>query len=343
MTRGVRSVESVRIRCTLMPARRHHVAAAIPVAVVLVLGSCASSSGTHGAGAAAAPANGRSPAARATTTVTATPTNFPVTRITERFVDRSRGTVDPDHARSAPTRTLATDIYIPAGDGPFPLILHAHGAGGDARKFTVLAGAWARHGYVVAVPTFPLTSDTSGGSVVVGDYVNQPRDLHFILDQVRHMAATRNTALTGKIDTHHIGVSGLSLGGATAYGIGFSVCCRDPRIAAVIIMSGIKLPFGDGAYVFDKPVLIFHGTAAPRIPYSTASSAYAAAASPKYFVTLQGAGHAPQYEDTPDPHDSVVTAVTLDFWDAYLRTRHASATRMLRDAEQPPLSSIRAG
>lgn len=324
-----------------MPARRRHVAAAIPVAVVLVLGSCASSSGTRHAGVAATPTRARTPAVSATTT--APPTNLVVTRITERFVDRSRGTVDPDHARSAPTRTLTTDIYIPAGEGPFPLILHAHGAGGDARKFTVLAGAWARHGYVVAVPTFPLTSDTTGGSVVVGDYVNQPRDLQFILDQVLHLAATPNTALTGKIDTHHIGVSGLSLGGATAYGMGFSACCRDRRIAAVIIMSGIKLPFGNGAFVFDKPVLIFHGTEDPTIPYSTASTAYASAASPKYFVTLVGAGHAPQYEDTPDPHDSVVTAVTLDFWDAYLRTRHGSATRLLRDADQPPLSSIRAG
>lgn len=158
-----------------------------------------------------------------------------------------------------------------------------------------------------------------------------------------HLAATPNTALTGKVDTHHIGVSGLSLGGATAYGMGFSACCRDPRIAAVIIMSGIKLPFGNSAFVFDKPVLILHGTEDPTIPYATASTAYASAASPKYFVTLVGAGHAPQYEDTPDPHDSVVTAVTLDFWDAYLRTAHGSATRLLRDADRPPLSSIRAG
>lgn len=323
-----------------MPARRRHVAAAIPVAVVLVLGSCASSSGTRDAGVAASPTLARTPAVSATMPA---PTNLVVTRITERFVDRSRGTVDPDHTRSAPTRTLTTDIYIPVGEGPFPLVLHAHGAGGDARKFTLLAGAWARHGYVVAVPTFPLTSDTSGGSVVVGDYVNQPRDLQFVLDQVLHLAATPNTALTGKIDTQHIGVSGLSLGGATAYGMGFSKCCRDPRISAVVIMSGIKLPFGNGGFVFDKPVLIFHGTEDPTIPYSTASSAYASAASPKYFVTLVGAGHAPQYEDTPDPHDGVVTAVTLDFWDAYLRTRHGSATRLLRDADQPRLSSIRAG
>jgi predicted esterase len=237
-------------------------------------------------------------------------------------------------------RTLVSDIYIPAGKGPYPLILHAHGAGGDARKFTVLAGAWARHGYAVVVPNFPLTSDTSGGSVVIGDYAKQPADLHFVLDQVLHLAATPDTPLTGKIDRHHIGLSGLSLGGATAYGFGFNTCCHDPRITAVIIMSGIELPFGNHPYVFDKPILIFHGTADPTIPYSTAGTVYASASPPKYFVTLLGAGHAPQYEDTPDPHDGVVIATTLDFWNTYLKAEDAARTHLLSDADKPQLSSI---
>ena len=208
------------------------------------------------------------------------------------------------------------------------------------QKFTVLARAWARHGYVVVVPNFPLTRDQTGGSVVIGDYVHQPADLHFVLDQVLHLAATPNTPLTGKIDRRHIGLSGLSLGGATAYGFGFNTCCRDPRITAVIIMSGIRLPFGDHPYVFDKPILIFHGTADPTIPYSTAGPVYASVKPPKYFVTLLGAGHAPEYEDTPDPHDGVVIAATLDFWNTYLKAQHASRARLLTDANHPPLSSI---
>jgi dienelactone hydrolase len=308
------------------------------VSLAIGLAACASSGGTP---SAATPATAGAPTSAApATTTTVAPTNLAVTRITATFVDRSRPTDDPDHTRSAPTRSLVTDIYVPAGKGPYPLILHAHGASGDARKFTVLAGAWARHGYVVAVPTFPLTSDTSGGSVVIGDYVQQPADLHFILDRVLHLAATPNTPLTGKIDTHHIGLSGLSLGGATAYGYGFNTCCHDPRIAAVIIMSGIKLPFGNHPYVFDKPILIFHGTADPVIPYSTAGPVYASVAPPKYFVTLHGAGHAPQYEDTPDPHDGVVIAVTLDFWNLYLKARGSARAHLLTDANRPPLSSI---
>jgi dienelactone hydrolase len=276
------------------------------------------------------------------TTTTAAPTNLAVTRITKTFVDRGRATVDPDpaHTRSAPTRTLVTDIYIPAGAGPYPLIVHAHGSGGDARKFTELAGAWARHGYVVAIPNFPLTSDVSGGSVVIGDYVNQPADLHYVLDQVLQLAATPTTPLSGKIDVHHIGLSGLSLGGATAYGFGFNTCCADPRITAVIIMSGVKLPFGKHPYVFDKPILIFHGSADPVIHYSTAPPVYALAAPPKYFVTLIGAGHAPSYENTPDPHDGVVVATSLDFWNTYLKNQAADRAHLLTDADHPSLSTV---
>ena len=293
-----------------MSVRRAFVPA-IGLTVALGLSACAGSSATPTAA---------TPTTVPATTTTVAPTHLAVTRITETFVDHSRATVDPDPSH--------------------PLTLHAHGALGDARKFTILAGAWARHGYVVAVPTFPLTSDTSGGSDVIGDYVNQPADLHFVLDQVLHLAATPNTPLAGKIDTHHIGLSGLSLGGATAYGFGFNTCCHDPRITAVIIMSGIKLPFGSHPYVFDKPILIFHGTADPVIKYSTAGPVYAAAASPKYFVTLIGAGHAPSYENTPDPHDGVVIASTLDFWNAYLKGEAAGRAHLLTDAKRPGLSSI---
>jgi dienelactone hydrolase len=316
-----------------MPASRRALPA-IGLAVALGLAACSGYSNTD----RTAPPTTAAPV----TTTTAPPTDLAVSRITRTFVDRARATVDPDpgHARSAPTRTLVTDIYIPAGEGPYPLIVHAHGASGDARKFSILAGAWARHGYVVVIPNFPLTSDVSGGTVVLGDYANQPADLHFVLDRVLQLAATPNTPLTGKIDTHHIGLSGLSLGGATAYGFGFNACCADPRIAAVIIMSGIELPFGRQRYVFDKPILIFHGSADPVIAYKSAPPVYASAAPPKYFVTLTGAGHAPSYENTPDPHDGVVVATTLDFWNVYLRGQTAARARLLTDADHPSLSTV---
>jgi len=183
--------------------------------------------------------------------------------VTDIYVPRARGRI---HSSCTPTAQTATPRSSPCS--------RARGRG---------------TAYVVAIPNFPLTSDKSGGSVVLGDYAHQPTDLHFILDQVLRLAATSDTPLPARIDRHHIGLSGLSLGGATAYGFGFNTCCHDARITAVIIMSGIKLPFGNDPYRFDKPILIFHGTADPVIPYSTAGAVYASAARPKYFVTLLGA------------------------------------------------------
>jgi dienelactone hydrolase len=165
--------------------------------------------------------------------------------------------------------------------------------------------------------------------------------MRFVLEQVLAMSARPGNVLSGKIDPAHVGVSGLSLGGATTYGVAFNACCRDDHIKAAIIMSGIKLPFGNAAYHFEgTPVLIFHGTNDPLIPYSTAPTAYASAARPKYFVTLVGAGHAAQYEDTPDPHDDVVTKATLDFWNAYLRGDTAAPRLLVRDARVAQLSSV---
>src|SRR4051794_30372650 len=68
---------------------------------------------------------------RASTTTTSLAANaiFPVHRITLTFVDQSRKTVDQVGTRSAPSRTLPTDVYVPTGAGPFPLIVHAHGSG----------------------------------------------------------------------------------------------------------------------------------------------------------------------------------------------------------------------
>jgi fermentation-respiration switch protein FrsA (DUF1100 family) len=106
-------------------------------------------------------------------------------------------------------------------------------------------------------------------------------------------------------------------------------------------MSGIKLPYPDGTYHFaGTPILIFHGTADPLIPYKTAPDAYKAAAAPKYFVSLIGAGHAPPYENTPDPHDALVIKVTSDFWDAYLRADASATQKLVADAQVKGLASI---
>src|SRR5688500_1866968 len=73
----------------------------------------------------------------------AEPGTYAVTQITETFVDESRPTEAPDPAGNAPTRTLETTIVYPEEEGPFPLIVLAHGQTGHPSKLSQLMSAWA--------------------------------------------------------------------------------------------------------------------------------------------------------------------------------------------------------
>ena len=93
--------------------------------------------------------------------------------VTMTFVDRSRRrTTRPGPQRRL--RTLVTEVYIPRGKGPFPLVVFAHGNAGNPGKLTQLLSAWARAGYVVVAPTFPLTNDLTDAQSVIVDFMNQP-------------------------------------------------------------------------------------------------------------------------------------------------------------------------
>jgi dienelactone hydrolase len=283
---------------------------------------------------------GTEPAAPTTSTTSPTSTTTPdarpydVTRTTETFVDASRPTIGAGGVEHAPARTLVTDVYVPEGDGPFPLVVHAHGLDGNRTKFTGLLGAWAAAGYVVAAPTFPLTSNESVQRVIV-DHVNQPADVAFVISAVSELLGER-------VDTEHVGVSGLSLGSSAAYGVGFHPCCRDDRVDAVVIMDGLRFPLPGGEYDLDGiPLLLSHTTGDARLSYEEALDAFESTASERYLLTLDGAGHAEPYEDAPSPFDDVVEAVTIDFWDLVLRGDIAARDRMVRHADVEGLASLR--
>ncbi|HUF83709.1 MAG TPA: dienelactone hydrolase family protein [Acidimicrobiia bacterium] len=256
---------------------------------------------------------------------------------TETFVDPSRPTDPPVGAAD---RTLVTTIRFPESGGPYPLIVLAHGFNGHPRKFDELTDAWARAGYVVAAPAFPLTNDELVGDRVVADYRNQPADVSFVIDALLELSKSKQDPLNGRLDRNRIGVAGLSLGGVTTFGVTYNSCCRDTRIDAAITMAGARFPF-DGAYdLVDVPLLLIHGDADPSLAYQGSVDAYAAAAPPKFFVTILGGGHAPPFEDTDDPADEMVTAVTIDFWDLFLAARPGTIDQLVADANVPALSTL---
>jgi dienelactone hydrolase len=240
-------------------------------------------------------------------TTTTGATEITVARSELRLVDPSRTTPAAGDEVEQPERVLITDVYVPSGTGPFPLIVHAHGVSGSPAKFTELLDAWAHAGFVVAAPRFPRTSDT--GPQAVGEYSQQPADVTFVIDEL-----LADPDLAPSIDAHHIGVSGLSLGGGTVYGLVWNDCCKDDRIDAAIVMSSLRFPF-DGEYgVNAVPVLMLHGDADPVLPFAEAETSFADSAAPKWLVRLVGGGHAEPYENAPSPHDGVVTEVTTEFW-----------------------------
>jgi dienelactone hydrolase len=265
---------------------------------------------------------------------------------TETFVDTSRPTAAGAATPAAPDRRLVTTIYRPKGTGPFPTIVFAHGSNGHPDKFTQLLGAWAAAGYVVAAPAFPLTNSTvPENSKNISDVVNQPADVSFVLTQLLRENRDRKGRLHRAIDRRHLGAAGLSLGGATTYGVVFDDCCRDRRFTAAMVLDGIRLPMststGDQLRLDGHvPLLIAHSDTDPTLPYSTARAAYDAAMPPVWLVTLHGASHATQWENDPTPYDAIAEHLTTDFWDATLRGEKSAFARLQRDATVAGLSSI---
>jgi predicted dienelactone hydrolase len=268
-----------------------------------------------------------------TTTTVAVPTRTEVEHLTLDLVDTSRPTPANADAPGSDERELVTEVYVPAGTGPFPLIAFSHGWAGHPRKFTQLFQAWAEAGYAVVAPAFPVSNDQAPGGASSDDVQEQPADISFVIDQVLAAGADEGDPLYGAFDPDHIGAAGLSLGGVTTYGVAFSGCCRDDRIIAAVVMDG-------GAVSFDLeldsglPLMIMHGDEDYLVPYEAATVPYGMAVAPKWLVTIHEAIHFEPYEDTPDPADDVVRASTIAFWDRYLRDDESAEQRLV-DAVTP--------
>jgi predicted dienelactone hydrolase len=288
-------------------------AAAVAVAVVAA-GACAGgTSDKDSSTSTSASASSRTlRAAR-----TAAP--YDVTTLQRSYVDSTRPTNDPEGTRSAPSRTLATTIRVPEGKGPFPLVVFAHGNRGHPRKVTQLLDAWARQGYVVVAPAFPLTNNDVVGNTVITDYLPQAGDVSFLITQVLDESRSGTGPLAGTVDGEHIAVAGHSLGGATAYAVAANACCRDARVDALMVLSGIRLDPEQSYVPTDQlPLLALHGTGDGTLPVDIGRKAYATWTGPKWFVSLDGATHASPYENDPSPYDDVVIDVTTRFLDAML-------------------------
>ena len=285
-------------------------------------------------GSSALPAAGHAGSDRGTVS-DHSPFAFTVQRVV--FVDPTRPTASPGSPAYSPERILPTDLYIPKSTAPRPLIMFSHGYHGVPSKFSLLFSAWARAGFVVAAPRFPLTSNRGAPYDDVADYVNQPADVSFVLTRLLH------GSLRSHIDASRIGAAGLSLGGATTYGLVYDPCCLDRRIRAAAIFDGIRLPFPKPFQNNTVPVLLAHINTDIAIPYASAQVSYQASASPKWFLTYFGGIHPEAYENEASPHHETAWRSSIDFFDLTLLGDSWARARLMRDGNNPGESMIVAG
>jgi predicted dienelactone hydrolase len=259
------------------------------------------------------------------------------------FTDPTR-TIQLPNGTSAP-RTLVTIVRYPAlgapgsgelrnappasGAGPFPLLLFGHGFAVTPTPYSPLLRAWARAGYVVAAPLFPLENAAAPGRPNESDLSNQPADMRFLISRMLAAGGASGGPLAGMVDSGRIAVSGQSDGGDTALAAAYDPRYRDPRIGAAVILSGAEIP-GLGSFTFPTggpPLLAVQGTADTINPPALTDFFFGEAHRPKFLLRLPGAEHLPPYTGE-QPQLQIVARVSLAFLDGYLRKRPGAVARM---------------
>ena len=277
-----------------------------------------------------------------------------VTNTTMTFVDPSRATPAWNGMPAKPSRTLVTSIWYPArgsgsvgtaGDGPYPLIVFAHGLGGSPQGYEQLLTAWAAAGYVVAAPLFPLSSSVTPGGPDGGDVGSQPGDMSFVIDQVLKAAAATNGPLSGLVDPNEIGAAGHSNGAITTLGLVANTCCRDSRVKAAVVMAGTTEGLGRGHYRLAKapPLLVVQDLHDGLVPYADAVAVYNQARGPKALLALSWDSAADASGSTAHmaasgevgPTAGPVIESTTAFFNAFLKHKHGALQGVSTEGRSP--------
>jgi dienelactone hydrolase len=282
-------------------------------------------------------------------------TGFAVGLRVMRLTDTSRTITLPN--QPALPRTLVTYVRYPAlgaagqpdlpkaaaarAGGPFPLVVFGHGFAVTPTLYRRLLQRWARAGYVVAAPLFPLENANAPGGPDESDLTNQPADMRFVISGLLAASSASAGPLSGLIDPARIAVAGQSDGGDTALAVAYDSRFRDPRVGAAVILSGAEIPAA-GSFTFapgSPPLLATQGTSDTVNPPALTNAFFESAERPKYLLSLLGAEHLPPYS-AQQPQLGIVERVTIAFLDGYLKHSSKELRRLASLGSVPGVASL---
>lgn len=233
------------------------------------------------------------------------------------------------------TQSLKLDVYQPTGDTNTkrPAVVWVHGGGfssGNKTSAEIVAEAndLAKKGYVNVSIDYRLYGpgcSATDASHLAGCVRAMGDAQHDAQAAVRFL---RENAATYKIDPNRIAIGGTSAGAITALHVAAN--SEDPgtsghpgfssAVKAAVSLSGAKV-LGAKMTATDAPILMFHGTNDPLVPYQWAVNTLNEAKAAKviaYLTTYQGEGH------VPIAHFDEITAQQTNFLYWMLDLEHAS-------------------
>lgn len=245
-----------------------------------------------------------------------------------------RGTTAPKQSFTVETRTLKlrrgadrplpTTLWLPRGNGPFPMILFSHGLGGKPSDYRELITSWASAGFVVAAPAYPHTS-ASAAEFNVLDVLNQPADASYVITEAL-------ADLGALVDRNRVAAAGHSAGGVTTLGLLSN--SRDTRLRAGVVLAGRQIlpqPFTGP----ETPLLFVHGRRDATVAYADGRAAFDAVDWPKAFLSVTDGGHFASGRSL-----DVIAATTTDFWRWSLYGDPTGRERLQRDATRGGLATL---
>ncbi len=280
---------------------------------------------------------------------------------TNRFIYLPNGTKEP--------RQLATTILYPSylqqgvsvqkvnsisieqssrpylKAGPYPIIFFAPGYRQVPSTYLTLLSTWAQAGYVVVGVTFPLTNPNAPGGPNEQDLINQPQDINFLVGKFSNQANYASLGLkflSGLVDPTAIILAGHSDGGDTVLAAAYNTCCNKYTYRGVLDLSGAELNEPANHYFppGGPPLMVVQGTSDTVNPPSFSQTVYAGdTSSPKYYLSLLGAGYINEYAQ-PDSYEQIVARVSLDFLGAYSKANAKALSQISHDGTVTGLATL---